>query len=255
MRHGASHPGRISARGSVFAAACDKPTKRGPSRCVPTPTSSRPHRCRQKRYWAQLRNAAATTSSPTTARSTRPAPGIRRHTTGSFVRIARTSSCICWPEAALRRARWQRAVGGRRRRAFRAPGRIGRMGKQRSRGKVLRGPKRPGLSRRARSIMSPPLDLINTSLKRSTVNADVVVIGGRIIGVFQRCTLHSGASPGLWSKRVSSAPNNRAEPGGCRQQNGTPANCRSPTRALSLGPFPQSGRRHRSPTLRPPPSH
>ena len=56
-------------------------------------------RRRRRCCWARPRNAAATTSSPTTARSTSRAPGIRHRTTGSSVRIASTSSCICWPAA------------------------------------------------------------------------------------------------------------------------------------------------------------
>ena len=82
------------------AAACEKPTKRG------LVAAARRRRLQAVQTAAggdaagpQPRNAAATTSSPRTARSTSRAPGIRRRTTGSSVRIASTNSCICWPAA------------------------------------------------------------------------------------------------------------------------------------------------------------
>ena len=67
------------------------------SSCAPTPTSNRLLRYRLRLCLARRRNAATTPSSPVTARITVRALGIRPHTTGLFARIARTSSCICWP--------------------------------------------------------------------------------------------------------------------------------------------------------------
>jgi uncharacterized cupin superfamily protein len=69
-------PVRIDAAARVryvfCAAACDGAGKPG----------------RQRRCWARRRNAAATTSSPTSRRDTAQAPGTRRPTTASFGRIA-----------------------------------------------------------------------------------------------------------------------------------------------------------------------
>ena len=66
MRHGASHPGRIARAVRVLRgrgrAGRTSPASR---RCAPTPTSSRPTRCRPRCCWARPRSAAATTSSPT----------------------------------------------------------------------------------------------------------------------------------------------------------------------------------------------
>lgn len=133
-------------RFSFCAAACDKPRKPGLVRCAPTPTSSRLLRYRPRLCLARPRNAAATTSSPATARITVRAPGIQPHTTGLFARIARTSSCICWPgvyDSPRPMAACCRQAPAMR---FSCPRRIDRMGKQRSRGEVFRGPKRPGLT-------------------------------------------------------------------------------------------------------------
>ena len=86
-------------RFSFCAAACDKPTKRGLIPLRADADFKPSNRRRRRRCWARPRNAAATTSSPTTPRSTSPAPGIRHRTTGLSVRIASTSSCISWPAA------------------------------------------------------------------------------------------------------------------------------------------------------------
>ena len=70
---------------------------------------------------------------------TSPAPGIRRLTTGSFARTASTSSCICWPAACGSPAPDGSVLSAVHRRcAVRAAGRTDRLGKQRSRGEVLR---------------------------------------------------------------------------------------------------------------------
>ncbi|WP_246678844.1 MULTISPECIES: hypothetical protein [unclassified Mesorhizobium] len=103
-------------RFSFCAAACDKPTKPG---LVPL------------RADADFKPSASL-----------PAEALLGLSPASPERVHASAGREC----TIRRARWQRTVGGHRRCAFRAPGRIYRMGKQRSRGEVFRGPKRPGLT-------------------------------------------------------------------------------------------------------------
>src|SRR5437763_5781512 len=93
------------------------------------------------------------------------------------------------------------------------------MGEQRSRGEVLRGSKRPGLNRRARFIMSPPLHHIQTS-RTPPASADVVVIGGGIIGVFAAYYLaQRGVAVALVEKGRIGAEQSSRNWGWCRQQN------------------------------------
>ncbi|WP_339326102.1 FAD-dependent oxidoreductase, partial [Burkholderia cepacia] len=82
----------------------------------------------------------------------------------------------------VRRAGRQRAVARRRRCAVRAAGHADRVGKQRTRGKVLRRAERQRIHRASLS-MTPPLRHIETPATLPA-SADVVVIGGGIIGVF-----------------------------------------------------------------------
>ena len=81
-RHFASRLQR-AARFVFCAAACEWPNQRGITPLRADANFKPSNRCRPRRCWAPPRNAAATTSSPTTARSTSRAPGIRHPTTAS----------------------------------------------------------------------------------------------------------------------------------------------------------------------------
>ena len=221
MRYRASHPGRIAACDSCFARPpATSRRSAASSRCAPTPTSSRPHslpaevllgpapQCRSDNVFTEdaAQYLAGTWDSTPYHRIVRP------HRLNEFMHLAGR-------QRAVRGPRWQRAVGGHRRCAVRAPGRTDRMGKQRSRGEVLRGPNRPGLNRRARCTMSPPLHHINTS-PTPPASADVVVIGGGIIGVFTAYYLaQRGVSVALVEKGRIGAEQSSRNWGWCRQQN------------------------------------
>ena len=99
--------------------------------------------------------------------------------------------------------------------------------------------------------MSQPLRLTETSPKPPAC-ADVVVIGGGIIGVFTAYYLaQRGMSVAVVEKGRIGAEQSSRNWGWCRQQTGTRANCPWPPRASSSGiSLPPERRRHRFQALR-----
>ena len=122
-RHGSAHPGRIA--DSLFvscAAAARERTTPASRRYAPTPTSSRPRRHRRD---AARPDAAV----PQRQRVHRRAGAVSRWHLGLDAlppcRSPASPQRVHAPagrQCAIRRARWQRAVGRRRRRALRAQG-------------------------------------------------------------------------------------------------------------------------------------